>query len=312
MSAAKKKSAPPPPANSSGISAFFGGWGKHLCAVVFLMGLFAAAGYAVWQKVREKVLSSEEYQLTAEKIAVTPWPPPTWVTPDPRKTVYDQLRRRGPVSILDGSLRDRITAAFEQNPWVAKVYKVGIEYPAVVKVELDFRRPVMMVQIHGPGYPVDAEGILLPGEGFTSVEAAKYPRLVGVETEPKSEVLGKRWGDSRVVGGAEIAAAFSLPQWEKLHLKRIVPLAVSPAAPGVPAGATQSARFGEYHFEIIAQGSFDEKGKANEKHIYWGKSPADKNSSDISAAQKVKKLEDLAAEKGDVDKWPDRIDLNGP
>ena len=278
---------------------------------LLITGVFAAGGYKVWQFVRGKVLASEEYRLTPEKIQLTPWPLPDWVQPDPRLDAFDRLRRRGPVSIMDDDLVERVTAAFEQNAWVAKVHKVGKEYPATVKVELDYRRPVLMVQIDAQAsqvyYAVDAEGISLPTQGcFTPVELAKYPRLVGVERAPATG-MGKRWGDSRVIGGAEIAAAFSLPVWEKLHLKWIVPRAISPGAAGTTADLTQSPQFGEYFFEIIVQGT------PNDERFYWGRSPIDKNSQDLSPAQKVKKLENLAAEFGGLDRCPEKYrDLNRP
>ena len=304
MSPAKKKSTPAPAARFPKLTALLTGWVKFLILGLLFVGVFAVAGYEVWQFVRGKVLASEEYQ---------PWPMPPWVQPDPRLDVYERLRRNGPVSIMDADLTaERITAAFEQNAWVAKVHKVTKKYPATVEVELDYRRPVLMVQIGVQAYAVDAEGISLPTQGcFTPVEIPKYPRLVGVDQAPAIGE-GKRWGDSRVIGGAEIANAL-LPLWEKLHLKRIVPRAISLGAAGSPTDLTQSPQFGEYHFDIIAPGPPDEKGIPGEKRFYWGRAPVDKISQDSSPAQKAKKLEDLDTEFGGLEKCPEKYcDLNRP
>ena len=307
MSPAKKKSAPASASSPSIFRSLFAGGGKSLLIGLLLAGVLAAGGYKIWQFVRGRVLSSEEYQLTPEKIQISPWPPPRWVQPDPRQEVFAQLRRRGPISIMDETLTaERITAAFEQNPWIAKVRKVAKKYPATVEVAVEYRQPVLMVRIDTPSsqiyYAVDADGISLPTEGcFDPVELRTYPCLVGVE-KPPATIAGKRWGDSRVIGGAEIAAAL-LPVWEKLRFKQIVPRAHSLSAPVASPDATQSPQFGDYRFELVTQG---------DKHINWGKAPTDKNSPDASPAQKVKTLEDRASEYGSLDKCRDEIDLNRP
>ncbi len=311
MSPAKKKTATAASPKFPRLASLIAGWGKFLLLAILLAGVLGAAGYEIRQLVRDKMLGSEEYQLTAEKIQLQPWPMPVWVQPDPRLEVFKQLSRGGAVSIMDKDLAERVTAAFEQNPWVAKVHRVVKMYPATVEVELDYRRPVLMVHVDRMAYAVDADGISLPTEGcFSAVECAKYPQLIDVD-KPPSVGEGKRWGDSRVIGGAEIAAAL-LPVWEKLHLKWIIPRAISLKAAGNAAEATQSSQFGDYRFEIVAPGPPDENGVPGEKRIYWGKAPVDENSPELSPAQKAKKLEDLAAEYGSLEKCPREIDLNQP
>jgi hypothetical protein len=309
MAAAKKKSVPESSARFPKIASLFSGWGKYVLLGVLLAGGLGFAGYKIWQFVHDKTLASEEFQLTAEKILLKPWPMPRYVRPDPRVEVFAHLQRSGPVSIMDRNLSERITAAFQQNPWIAKVHKVTKKYPASVEVELDYRQPVMMVQIGLEAYAVDSEGTSLPTKGcFNSpLEIAEYPRLIGVDKGP-AVGEGKRWGDSRVIGGAEIAAAL-LPVWKKLHLQWIIPRAISL---GTSSELNSSPQFGEYQFEIIAPGPRDAKGIPGEIHIYWGKSPTDKKSQDFTPAQKVKKLEDIASEKGSSDNWPKEIDLNRP
>jgi hypothetical protein len=306
MSAAKKKTAA---AERSPrfplLASLFSGWGKTLLVTLVLAGVVVAVGFAVRKYVRGSLLATEEYRLTAEKIQLKPWPMPVWVQPDPRETAYRRLSQGRAISIADGDLVERVTAVFEQEPWIAKVHRVNKRYPATVEVELDYRRPVLMVQIIRGAerlyYAVDAEGISLPTEGcFTPLERARYPQLIDVETPPAVSV-GKRWGDSRVIGGAEIAAAL-LPVWDKLHLKWIVPRAISPGSAATSANSTQSPRFGDYQFEIIAH------GEPEDVHIYWGRSPSEKDGQENSPAQKVKELEDRAAERGGLDKWRE-IDL---
>jgi hypothetical protein len=311
MSPAKKKSAPVSASSFSKLRSLLTGWSKTLVIGAILVGILVIAGFAIGKFVREKVLSNDEYRLTAEKIQISPWPPPAYVKPDPRREVFDhlqqqnQLQHQGSISIMEENLAERITAAFEQNPWIAKVRgPIFKEYPATIKVEVEYRVPVMMVEVAGNVYAVDAKGISLPTRDcFTTPEMAAYPRLIGVDMPPTAAV-GTRWGDSRVLGAAEIAATL-LPNWQKLHLKRIVPLPISTPKPGVAAGSMQSPCFAEYQFELIA------RGIEGEKHILWGKSPFDKNSSDFSPAEKAKKLEDLSKEFGSLEKCREEIiDLN--
>jgi hypothetical protein len=309
MGSSKKKSAAEPTA--SPFAAMIAGGGKYVVFAIALAGAIVGAGFAIVKFTEKNVVPSadfrEEYRLAPERILLSPWPMPLYVQPDPREAVFAQLQRGGSISILDPTLPERITAAFQQNPWVANVRSVTREYPATVKVDLEFRRPVLMVLIDIPNsstsrpYAVDPHGVALPttNDCFTPVEIAKYPRLVGVD-KPPAAGEGKLWGDSRVIGGAEIAAEL-LPIWEKLQLKCIVPRAIAPQA---SAGAVQGSQYGDYHFEIIGPGN---------KRILWGKSPFDKNSQARSPAQKAKYLDDLHAELGGLDKYRENvIDLNRP
>ena len=204
---------------------------------------------------------------------------------------------------MDDDLAERVTAACLLQPWVSKVRQVAKQYPAKVKVDLVYRRPVCMVKLGDQLLPVDAEAVLLPADDFSPVEKTKYPRLIGVDRGPMGGA-GRRWGDSRVAGGAEIAAAL-LPIWEKLNLQSIVPhLPPETANPGTPpSGAAR--RGGEYYFDIIAGGGM---------RILWGRSPSSDISGEPAPQQKVKKLEQFFAEHGSLDypQAPREIDLRQP
>ena len=146
---------------------------------------------------------------------------------------------------MDDDLTERVTAAFLRQPWVAKVRNVAKQYPAKVKVDLTYRRPVCMVKLGDQLFPIDAEAVFLPPEDFSPVEKAKYPRLEGVDRGPMGGV-GRRWGDSRVAGGAEIAAAL-LPIWEKLNLQSIVPHLPPQTATGAGLRPGTVSRTGDYY-----------------------------------------------------------------
>jgi hypothetical protein len=310
MSAAKKNSGSGGAAKQPGRSLLFSPWIKTAILCVGMVGLFAGAFYMIWRQVAPKVLASREYYFGPQELEITP--PPPWVPNDLCVEVYRELNRNGPPSIMDEDLLERVSQAFSRNPWVAKVGNVSRAYPARVKVELTYRKPVCMVELPGGLMPVDVEGILLPttiDSGsqfvFTSVEAAKYPRLVGVDQGP-TRPAGNRWGDSRVIGGAEIAnALFSV--WDKFELQAIVP--VQPSEPERSGAIAQQSdrRLGEYQFVILTRRG----GSRKEVRILWGQSPAANMPGLPTPQEKVRRLEQIFAEHGSLayPQGPGEIDL---
>jgi hypothetical protein len=298
---AKKNSTPVDTKKSQNLSGwFFSGSGTIILCII-LIGIFIVCAYFAWQRISPKVLASPEYVLGPRQLEITPLP--SWIHRDLQMEIYRDLGREGSLSIMDEGLIDRVSAAFSRHPWIAKVQQVVKQYPAKVKVDLVYRRPVCMVEVEAGLMPVDAEATLLPTTDFSPIEAAKYPRLAGVDRGPLGAV-GGRWGDSRVVGGAEIAEAL-LPLWEKLNLQSIAPVPLPEMAAGGGVAAANARRVGEYQFIIVSRGG---------RRILWGHSPAGNSSGEPTLRQKVKKLEQYAAEHGSLDDPQDQkeIDLRQP
>lgn len=271
-----------------------------LCLV--LLGIFIACAYAAWQKIGSRVLASPEYFIGPRQIEITP-PPPWLHHTDLPAEIYHDLTLHGPVSIMNVDLIERVTAALLRQPWVAKVRNVSKQYPAKVKVDLIYRQPVCMVKLGDQLLPVDAEAVLLPPDDFDPVEKSKYPRLEGVDRGPMGGV-GKRWGDIRVAGGAEIAAVL-LPIWEKFKLQSIVPYLPPQTAAGAGPEPAAARRVSDYDFDIIAGGRM---------RIIWGRSPASDISGEPAPQHKVKKLEQFFAELGSQNfpQAPRELDLRQP
>jgi hypothetical protein len=202
----------------------FKGQGRSAAIVAMVVVGFAGAWCLAWQQVGEDVLGSEQYWLAQENVLISP--PPHWIHRDIRAEVFRDASLDAPLSIMDEDLTQRIATAFSLHPWVAKVDRVTKHYPAQVEVVLEYRRPVLMVEVPGGHLAVDAEGVLLPSEScdFSPLEVRAYPRLMGVDTAPVGPV-GTCWGDARVVEGAEIAAVL-LPVWQQLNLDCIAPSAL--------------------------------------------------------------------------------------
>lgn len=272
------------------------GPGRTACLVLLVLGVFFGGWWLVWRSVGPWLLSREDYFLSVDAIEITPLPP--WIhATDVRGEafLYASLEGGDRLSILDDGLTERIGKAFSLHPWVARVVSVRKRHPAHVTVELEYRRPVCVVQIGeqraADWIPIDAQGVILPDGDFTPLEKQRYPLLAGIEARPLTAV-GARWPDPRVAGAAEIAAALE-PAWERLGLDRIVPYA--------SLGGVQANGAGRYGL-ISQRGTW----------IYWGVSPVGVAGGEIPAAEKIAKLESYVKEHGSLDGpdgRPQKLDL---
>ncbi len=210
--------------------------------------------------------------LVAENLVVTP--PPAWL----RANVVEEVVRYGSLqghSILDPQLTIKVADAFRLHPWVRSVLRVSKHHPARVEVDLEYRRPVALVEVttataHGV-LPVDEEGVLLPREDFIDqqgqliTDALKYPVIVAGESLPQGSV-GASWGDRTVIDAARIAALFR-DAWATCGLFKITPLSAA-------ADDNQT-------FLLTAR---------NGSQVVWGTAPGEKPKSQADAQVKVEKL----------------------
>jgi hypothetical protein len=281
MTAAKNKDVAP--GMGRRLAAFLGWlfWGPPrgvMWSVVSLVA-FAGASFGLWRHVRPQVLAGRDYQLSARDVEITPLP--SWIHSDLAGDVVRSLSLDAPLSVLDDDLTQRIHDAFAAQPWVAKVQRVSKQHPARVRVDLIYRRPVCMVETAGgplPGsgvttatrlLPVDAHGILLPERDFIPAQREQYPRLASIPTLPPS-MAGSRWPDSRVLGGAQIAAAL-VDVWKEFSMQRIV--ASQQPDPKLPTP--------EYTYEIFTTGG---------TRILWGHAPDTRMPGIRPVAEKLKRI----------------------
>lgn len=258
------------------------GPGRPLLIVVVLVGLLAGGATLAWFQLRGRILASADYRVTAQQIELTPLP--AWIHSDVREEAFQGLTLGGAPSLLDDDLVERIAQQAAAHPWVAKVISVKKRHPASVRVEVIYRKPVCMVRVAGGLLPVDAEGTLLPSGDFSPTEATRYPRLDGVEPAP-SIPAGSRWTDARVIGGAEIAAAIG-NAWEPLGLRSIVPLASR------ASDADSKGRASEPMFALETRGG---------RRILWGYAPGVGMAGELSAPEKLARLERYAADHDSLD-----------
>ena len=229
-----------------------------------------------------------EYQLPADQIEVTQ--PPHWV---PRKLVEQVIEDGGlseTLNLLDEGLVQEVAEAFQLNPWVEEVIEVRKSYPAKLVVQLNYRRPVAMVEIRKGRLPIDSHGVLLPANDFVAAEADAYPLIKGIATTPQGPA-GTKWGDPVVEDAAAIAGILS-SVWNSLGLQAI----------NCPASSSREAKTDEGVFELEARGG---------TRILWGHAPGSKNPGELSIEQKVGRLQDYVKRFGGFDQphGPYKIDI---
>lgn len=241
---------------------FLQGAGRpYVLALTVALGC-ATASFVAWQQVHTRSLQSPQYWVGEQNVSVTPLP--NWIHRNLKGEVFRDAAIRLPVSLCDPNLCGRIAAGFAMHPWIHAVHTVRKYYPGRVHVEVSFRRPVCMVHVLGGLLPVDSRGILLPGEDFSPLEAARYPRLEGVDRPPAGPA-GHPWGDVRVSAAAAIAAALEA-DWLQMQLDHI-------RAQPVPRSG--------YQYELFT---------ASGTRIVWGNAPGTEIPGEPNAKEKVLRL----------------------
>jgi len=286
MSAAKKQS-PSIFERLRRLTAWLIGPGRGVLLFALLLGVFGGGWYFVQHRLWPRIAGSPEYRVGLEQVEITP--PPSWIHADIRAEVFHAPALDGPLSFLDDDLAERIHAAFGRHPWVARVRRVWKRHGGV-QVELEYRKPVCMVVLPGGLLPVVAEGVLVATEDFTPPEAARYPRVVGIDRLP-AVPAGERWPDARVIGGAEIAAAFG-DLWEPMRLRAIVPLPDDPAALGKTVENPRVVRPSEPFFRIDVHSG---------TRILWGYAPGAGALGEPPAAKKGAWLQQYLARHDSLD-----------
>lgn len=263
--------------------------GTRWATLSALAALLAVGGwFVVWRQVRPRVLASDDYRVELDDVAMTPAPP--WIVGDVRRQALERGGVEFPLDLLDDGVLQRVSAAVELHPWVARVVEVRKLHPARIDVTVEYRRPVAMIEVQGGLYPVDSLGVLLPSDDFSPESAARFPRVGGFETAPLGPP-GSAWGDPRVVSAAALGAAL-VDDWPAWRLERITPLrAAAPDASSI-------------EFQITTVGG---------SIVVWGHPPGAEGPAEASGADKLQRLRALAARPHGIDgDAASLIDLRGP
>ncbi len=265
---------------------------RALTGLVLIIGLGISA-QLLWQYCKPVVSGSAQYQITADNIHITA--PPPWIRSDIKAEALRDLGMSQPISLLDDwpVLAERIENSFEYHPWIASVDRISKSLPSSLTVELTYRRPVAAVESSdsdGVAFlPVDERAIRLPEADLTDAERRHLPRISGITGRP---LVGDRWDDPRVDGGAKLAATLA-DVWQQLELVEIL-AAVEP----------QSASRGpQCSFELVTTGG---------TRIAWGAAPGmEVGAGELPCDQKRAQLLKYCAQQGGLDSvdGPARLDV---
>ena len=259
----------------------------RLAKLACLVGLSVFIPYLIPRL--PNLASRPEYRLDTRKVRVIPAPE----RPVPADLI-EQIRRQNQLprelSLLDPKLSKTLATAFERHPWVARVISVEQSFPADVVVKVEFRRAVAMVQVKGGRIPIDGSGTILPGEDFAVSDVARFPtiRLVGAGNMARD---GGRFTEPGLIGAASTAELLA-SKWSHLDLDAI-------ELPKTRDAKTDPA-------DILLQ-LHSKSGST----IIWGRSPGTDHPGELTAAQKVARLEKYLTEFGGFDRpsGPYEIDI---
>ena len=256
------------------------------------VGFSAIAGlasYHLWQQHGDRVLAQPQYRLNPDKLDVTEQP--EWIHSDVKQSASTAGRLHD-ANLLDRELVLQVKQAFGVQPWVKCVLRVDKRYPSTVEVDLEYRRPVAMVEVPAgmfPGYdyegllPVDEEGFLLPVE-IGEQEAQQFPKIGGIDSSPAGPP-GSPWGDPRVAAAAQIVLLLE-DVWQPLELYRVdVPPRQSPID-----GALQA------DFVLVTR---------QRRHYTWGSAPGQERQGEERADAKASGLKGFLEKHGPLDTWED-------
>lgn len=230
--------------------------------------------------------SRPEYKIETKRIRLEPEPE----RPVPVDLV-EQVRRQNnlprELSTLEPQLCQNLARAFSKHPWVLKVVSVKQSYPSEIVVELEYRRPVAMVQVKGGRVPIDTSGCILPSEDFAVSDATRYPtiRLTNARNMARK---GNLISEPGMAGAAQVAQLLT-SKWSQLELEAI-------------EIAPQTSDSKEALLYLQARGG---------SRIIWGRPPGTDHPGELTAAQKVARLEKYATEFGGFDRpnGPYEIDI---
>lgn len=281
MNAAKSKKKPGNSAKSSSPSG--GIWRRFLFVLAFV-ALASGACLLAWSKFGSKIRRDAEYLIRADSIEITT-PTPPWIRTDIRAEVVRDGGLEG-MSTLDRQLTVKVAQAFASHSWVQAVKHVSKHPQGRVIVDLEYRRPVAMVEVVENGeaglLPVDGSGVLLSPADFTADDVSDYIRISVPNSRPVG-TLGEPWGDTRVHQAACLAAVLQ-KQWKELALSRI---AIN--SEGVPGGSSNPPS----SFELRTR-----KGT----RVLWGAAPDPEDAVQVElAAGKMQRLIERVETLGPLD-----------
>lgn len=267
----KKKNKPKLVLLASSLYGFAARRHRNLVIGAAMVLLLIISSALLWRKYGPEISQNPRYYLDESKVEITSRP--AWIRTDVKSEV---IRNEGlnELSLLDKRLVSKVADAFALHPWVANVERVR-KHASRVVVELEYRRPIAMVEVANGLIPVDKRGVLLPTDDFSRSEIQNCLRVVIPNVGPYADV-GIAWDDQRVLDAAKIADAWG-NNWKELHLYKIV----AHEHPQDP---------------LNRQTTFFELQTKLGSRIVWGHAPGKEHDGEATAVAKIRALLEYAEE----------------
>lgn len=232
-------------------------------------------GYFGWYYYGAQHLDKTLYALKIENIELTPKPP--WIRSDIKAQIY---RENGlsQVSLLEPQATATIAHAFDSHVWIKNTNRVRKLSGGKVVVDVTYRRPAAMIYYEplikppvtatpkGLCYPVDEEGVVLPGDEFAE-KVHDYFMIFA----PNAAPAGKRmaFGDER------IAAALALC---RLLEPQRVPLKLDCIHVEPDSIDQQLGGFNSWIMHVVTE---------DKREIIWGHAPGKESKDELSIEEKL-------------------------
>ncbi len=257
--------------------------------LVIVLGSVAAAaavafgGFTLLDTARTQVRQQERFRVSVRDIEATPLP--VWIRTD----LLAQVQRLGDLpdtlNTLEPDLAGQIRDAFSLHPWVREVVEVRITHPATIRVKLEYREPIAVVQTGRSIEAVDRDGVLLPVAELP--EPQLYLTVTGIHSTPTGPV-GTKWHDPALAAAVSVVESLT-PHHRALGLTSVD---VSGFRDSKPASGSVSL--------LTEQGT----------RVKWGRPPNVDYPGEVPVEDKIDRLTKYVADNGSLDKPSGPYDID--
>ncbi|MEZ5942069.1 MAG: hypothetical protein R3C18_11800 [Planctomycetaceae bacterium] len=168
--------------------------------------------------------AEEEYQFNLHNMRVNR--PNEWVPGGLVDQVLQKSHQPQHVSLLEPGLSQEIAAAFAAHPWIESVERVQITGGRQIIAHLKYREPAAFIQTDSGPVAVDANGVVLPLDDFSTSDYSRLPHVEGITSTPPQHA-GEKWDDPVLQGSLMLAEALTPERdmhhhWQRFNLAAIV------------------------------------------------------------------------------------------
>ena len=235
--------------------------------------LIVIGSVVLWEQNSKYFLQNEKYALTPDRITVSDGE----MSDELRTMILSDLGQPGDteLSTLDTNLVSHVASFVESQPFVQRV---SVRKTASnLRVDVDYRDPVGIVEVGKLQIAVDSQGVILDGRVYASKTADDFLRITLDRPVSRGLSTWETWPDQRIVQAAAVCNELQ-PVWKEFELYRVVTF----ARPNEPA--TES-------YDFQAWTKFGGK-------LIWSRSGV----RNVTANQKIKAVREFIEENGPLEK----------